>query len=352
MDRQLVDTQYLSRIAGKYLRSLYPKKDENPEKDERKSGVYVIPGRMTAMLRRLWGLNDILDDHNYVENQHSNAPKNRLDHRHHAIDAAVTAVTTRSLLQRIAHVAARTEGRDLDRLFKDLDPPWDGFREELRELLRNTIVSHKPDHGRRGLPRPDRDVTAGQLHNETAYGLTGDVNRNGDALVVYRIPLASLQPKDLTDPERMTDHHLQNALYDATRGLTGPAFQKALQDFRKRPGKWQDIRRVRVRKPLSVIPIRDRSGRAYKGYQGDSNALYTVWQMPDGKWVTNWVDREGVKRSGVISTFDYHQRDYVEHCPHPAAKKVLAAQRSRANCNSAEDQVADCTGLEAVMNLR
>lgn len=62
------------------------------------------------MLCRLWGLNDILWDHNYVENAHSNAPKNRLDHRHHAIDAAVTAVTTRSLLMEIARAAARGRG--------------------------------------------------------------------------------------------------------------------------------------------------------------------------------------------------------------------------------------------------
>lgn len=318
--RQLTDTQYLSRLAGKYLRSLYPRKEDG--------SVYVTPGRMTAMLRRLWGLNDILDDHNYVENQHSNAPKNRLDHRHHAIDAAVTAVTTRSLLQRIAHVAARAEGQDLDRLFAGLDQPWDGFREELRDVLRATIVSHKPDHGRRGIPAPGRDNTAGQLHNETAYGFTKDVNRNGGPLVVYRIPLTSLQPKDLTDPERMTDHALQTALRDATRGLSGPTFQKALQDYRKRPGTWRGIRCVRVRKPLSVIPIRDKAAKAYKGYQGDSNALYTVWRMPDGKWVTHWTDREGVARSGIVSTFDYHQKGYVERRPHPAAKKMLELRQN------------------------
>ncbi|MCM8730903.1 type II CRISPR RNA-guided endonuclease Cas9 [Hephaestia sp. GCM10023244] len=318
--RQLTDTQYLSRLAGKYLRSLYPTKEDG--------SVYVIPGRMTAMLRRLWGLNSLLSDHNYVENAHSSAPKNRLDHRHHAIDAAVTAVTTRSLLQRIARVAGQAEDKDLDRLFEGLDQPWEGFREQLGAALERVTISHKPDHGRKGRPARDRDVTSGQLHNETAYGLTGDVNRKGDSLVVYRIALANLQPKDLTDPERMTDHALQNALYAATRGATGSAFQKALADFSKAPGPWQGIRRVRVRKPLQVIPIRDATGRAYKGYQGDSNALYTVWRLPDGKWVTHWTDADGIARSGIVSTFDYHQKDYVEHRPHPAAKKVLMLRQN------------------------
>ena len=318
--RQLTDTQYLSRLAGKYLRSLYPTKEDG--------SVYVIPGRMTAMLRRLWGLNDILGDHNYVDNRHSNAPKNRLDHRHHAIDAAVTAVTTRSLLQRIARTAGQAEDKDLDRLFEGLEQPWEGFREELRAALQRVTVSHKADHGRKGKPAPGHDVTSGKLHNDTAYGLTGDVDRKGDHLVVHRIPLSSLQPKDLTNPERMTDHGLQRALYRATEGKSGPAFQKALADFAKAPGPWQGLRHLRVRKPLQVIPIRDRTGRAYKGYQGDSNAVFNVWRLPDGKWVTHWTDRDGVARSGIVSTFDLHQPGHVEHRPHPAAKKVLSLRQN------------------------
>ena len=318
--RQLTDTQYLSRLAGKYLRYLYPQKEDG--------SVYVIPGRMTAMLRRLWGLNTVLSDHNYVDNAHSNAPKNRLDHRHHAIDAAVTAVTTRSLLQGIARTAALAENKDLDRLFEGLEQPWQGFREELGEALGKVTVSHKPDHGRKGRPSRQHDVTSGQLHNETAYGITDQVNRNGDRLVVYRIALANLQPKDLTDPERLTDRSLREALYAATRGLSGAAFQKALADFSTAPGPWKGIRRLRVRKPLQVIPIKDASGRVYKGYQGDSNALYTVWCMPDGKWITHWKDRDGVARSGIVSTFDYHQQDYVEHRPHPAAKKILCLRQN------------------------
>ena len=72
-----------------------------------------------------------------------------------------------------------------------------------------------------------------------------------------------------------------------------------------------------------MIPIRDAHGRAYKGYKGDSNYRYDVWEMPDGKWVTHWRDREGVSRCGIISMFDAHQ-DRLEPRPHPAAKKVLS----------------------------
>jgi CRISPR-associated endonuclease Csn1 len=193
--RQLTDTQYLSRMTGKYLSSLYA--------DASEGSVYVLPGRMTAMLRRLWGLNSLLPDHNFVENEHSNAPRNRLDHRHHAIDAAVIAVTTRALLNEIAHAAGRAESDDLDRMFKDLPQPWEGFREELGEKILKVTVSHKADHGRKGQPSKHHDITAAQLHNETAYGLTGDYAADGKTpIVVHRIPLSSLKPGDLTNPER------------------------------------------------------------------------------------------------------------------------------------------------------
>ncbi len=318
--RQLTDTQYLSRIAAKYLGALYPEKGERH--------VYAVTGRMTAMLRRHWGLNELLPDHNYVENPHSNAPKNRLDHRHHAIDAAVVGATTVSMIQKIAAAAARAEELELDKQFVDLPQPWEGFRDELREKLYATTVSHKPDHGRKGAAKPGKDVTAGRLHNDTAYGLTGRTNAKGAPIVVVRKPLLSLQPKDLTDPGRMPDKELQSRLYSATQGTTGKDFENALRAFAKRDGDYKGIRRVGLTEALNVIPIRDKEGRAYKGVKGDANSRFDVWRLPDGKWVTKWVDRDGVEHSGVVSMFDAHQRGRVEPKPHPAAKRVLSLRQN------------------------
>ena len=321
IQRQLVDTQYLSRMAGRYLSSLYPTKEDG--------SVYVIPGRMTAMLRRLWGLNSLLPDHNFVDNEHSNAPKNRLDHRHHAIDAAVVAVTTRGLLQQIAKAAGRAKDGNLDRMFKDLPQPWDGYREELGEKVLRVIVSHKADHGRKGKPSKHRDVTAAQLHNETAYGFTGKYAADGKTpIVVHRIALTSLKPGDFMNSERVPDETLRNKLFHVTNGLSGKAFEQALVDFAKTDPIFKGIRRIRVHEPLNVIPIRDAEGIAYKGYKGDSNARFDVWRLPNGKWVTKWKNREGDSCSSVISTFDAHRRDYTPARPHPAARKVLSLHQN------------------------
>ncbi|WP_438725746.1 type II CRISPR RNA-guided endonuclease Cas9 [Parasphingorhabdus sp. DH2-15] len=318
--RQLTDTQYLSRMAAKYLHSLYPEKGERH--------VYAVTGQMTAMLRRLWGLNELLPDHNYVENQHSNAAKNRLDHRHHAIDAAVVGATNPAMIAKIAKAAGRAEEQNLDKLFDKLPMPWESFRDDLRGALVATTVSHKADHGRKGRPRKDRDVTSGQLHNDTAYGFTGRTNKTGAPIVVTRKPLLSLKPGDLTNPERMTDHDLQDRLYRATQGLSGKDFEKALVMFSQAHTPYKGIRRVRLCEPLNIIPVRDKQGNAYKGYKGDANARFDVWRLPNGKWVSKWKDREGMEHSGVISMFDMHQRDRDEPKPHPAARRVLSLRQN------------------------
>lgn len=309
-NRQLTDTQYLSRATAKYLSSLY-----TPDEGRR---VYALPGRMTAMLRRVWGMNSLLPDHNYVENAHSNAPKNRLDHRHHTIDAAVAAVTDIGLMQRIAKASARAEEKELDRIFEELSPPWPNFRDELKERLDRVTVSHKPDHGRKGRPPPNRDVTAGRLHNDTAYGFTGQMATDGRTpIVVHRVPFTSLKPADIADPTRIPDQALRDALFEATRDLTGKSYDQALVRFAAQHPVFKGIRRVRVREALNVIAIRDKDGRAYKGYKGDSNDRYDVWRMPDGKW-----------KADVVPTFDAHQAGAPDRRPHPAAKKVMCLRQN------------------------
>lgn len=310
--RQLTDTQYLSRLARGYLESLYAE-----EANQQKRCVYVITGRMTSMLRRLWGLNDILLDHNIVDNKHSNAPKNRLDHRHHAIDAFVIAVTTPAQLNEVAKASARAESQFLDKQFDGFPEPWEGYRDQLRDRLLAVTVSHKPDHGRKGKPAPGRDTTAGRLHNDTAYGLTGEVSPKGLPIVVHRVPLVSLKPADIADPERIPDPVLRAALDEATAGKSGKDFEAALTGFQKHHPRFAGIRRIRVREPLSVIPIRDASGRIYKAYKGDSNARFDVWRLPDGKWT-----------SDIVSMFDAHQPGQADRRPHPAAKKVLSLHQN------------------------
>lgn len=136
--RALNDTRHLSKVAREYMSLVCP-------------NTRVIPGRMTAMLRAKFGLNDILG---------LNGEKNRNDHRHHAVDACVIAVTDQGLLQRFAKASASARERQLNRLVERMPLPWESYKEHVQRAIDAIWVSHKPDHSHEGA-----------MHNDTAYGL-------------------------------------------------------------------------------------------------------------------------------------------------------------------------------------
>ena len=142
INRQLTDTAYITRKVHEYLRQLG-------------TDVVCVKGQHTAELRHLWGINELLRDDGLNL-------KNREDHRHHAVDALVIALTNRSTLQSLSRYwKARSEfARDQQRRTQ-LAPPSGSFRDDVQALVDQIIVSHKP-----------RRRVAGALHEETIYGPT------------------------------------------------------------------------------------------------------------------------------------------------------------------------------------
>ena len=140
--RALNDTRYLSRVAKEYLKLICP------------SGVRVIPGQLTSMLRRHLGLNDVLG---------LDGEKNRNDHRHHAVDACVIGVTDQALLQRFANASELPKMQGRHKLAQDFEPPWPTYREHAARAVKSIWVSHRPDHGHEG-----------GMMEETSYGIGKD----------------------------------------------------------------------------------------------------------------------------------------------------------------------------------
>lgn len=161
VDRQLNDTRYIGRVVRNYLQLLGVP-------------VNVTRGQVTAALRRMWGLDKILAADGCNE-------KNRNDHRHHAIDAAVIAMTTAKHL----HNLARRE----DFGNRRIPEPFPGFANAIRRAVERIIVSHAPTRRVRG-----------PLHEETAYGYV-EPNR-----YVYRKPLAQLSPNEI---EKIRDQRVR-----------------------------------------------------------------------------------------------------------------------------------------------
>ena len=286
--RQLTDTQYLSRIAREYVTKVC-----NPNQ------VWVTPGRLTAWLRRNWGLNGILPT--------GNATKNRDDHRHHAIDAIVVGLTDRGILNRVSRSAALAEAEDLDRSIADMPNPFDGFRENIRHKLEQIVVSHKPDAG--FVPgQPKGDATPGALHNDTAYGIIKTDAKGMSEVVTRKDVMSFTKTKEI---ETIRDKTTRQSLLDAVAGApTGAAFKDAVRNWSNQTG----TKRVRVTANMSVIPIHDRTGTAYKGYKGDGNLCAEIYERPDGKWGDEIISRFDAVQPGFIPQW---QRDF------PTARRVM-----------------------------
>jgi CRISPR-associated endonuclease Csn1 len=153
VSRQLVDTAYITKVTSEYLRCLF-------DSDQH---VLGLKGALTAELRWQWGLETILEelpDSPAWATKENLRPgqKNRADHRHHAIDAVVIALTNRSRLQSLAKSMSDHAN---DRQGELLDEPWDNFREIIKQRVSRIWVSH----------RVERKVS-GPLHKETHYGKT------------------------------------------------------------------------------------------------------------------------------------------------------------------------------------
>lgn len=305
--RHLTDTQWIARATKEYLGGICPA-----------DRVWATPGRLTHLLRGKWGLNAILPDLRRgtltndpevgVEvSEIPNTPKNRNDHRHHAIDAFVVALTERGILNRVAQAAGKSSP---DRIIDEMPPPWAGFREELRTHISRIIVSLKPDHG-----------IQGQLHEDTAYGCIKQPENWRGHNVVYRKPFVGLNENEIgrirdSDLRSQVQAHIASASGGST--LTGAALKATLATFKDRNGAMP--RRIRLTKSeAALVPIHDRhTGAVYKAMAAGENWCIDIFEQPDGSW-----------RGVPITLFEANNPSVVDEKRkgHPASRRVLRIRK-------------------------
>ncbi|MCR9196737.1 MAG: hypothetical protein NXH88_18515, partial [Hyphomonas sp.] len=295
-------SQHMARLAKDYLGHLYG--------EDRNRRVWAVPGRLTAMLRGFWGLNALMTDHNLRDQD--TPTKSRDDHRHHAVDAFVIACNDRGMLQRIATASGRAEDLDLDRWAErgKFPEPFEGYREALRAKLDTMVVSHKPDHGIGPDARGNVQVTSGQLHEGTAYGLV-DAEIDGKPFnLVTRKPIAALTEKEIGQVrDARLREELEEVAYEAKRD--GEKLETALARF----GDARGIRRVRVLKTEKyTVRISHGEGHFEKAYVPGSNHRIEIYETPDGRW-----------RGEGVSVFDANRSSFEPRWPaeHPGAELRL-----------------------------
>ncbi|OHC61148.1 MAG: type II CRISPR RNA-guided endonuclease Cas9 [Rhodocyclales bacterium GWA2_65_19] len=265
--RNLSDTRYICREFKRTIETQFAWHSD-AEGNER---CVVLSGQLTSLLRARWGLIKVREDGDL----------------HHALDVAVIAAASRSLVKRMADYSRRNElemvrnryvdpatGEVVDvaalRQIEDHFPkPWPLFREELlarlapEPKLQLTCVSSY-DEGLRESIRPIRVSRAptrrglGAAHQETIRSL-----RDGSQSAI-KTPLRDLNLKDL---ENIVGFERDTALIDAIRtrleafgGEGKKAFddkQPPLRKPSKDPDKAPIIRSVKLLvTQKSGIPIR------------------------------------------------------------------------------------------------
>ena len=284
--RMLQDTRYMSRLATEYLGLLY---GGTIDADHTRR-VQVSAGRVTAYLRDEWGLNAILADGGEEE-------KNRDDHRHHAVDASVIALTNAGTVELLSHSAevAAERGR---RLFvrEEIQQPWPTFLDDVRRAIEAINISY----------RVNRRVT-GALHEETNYSKphkSRDGNGNGKE-VEYRHVRKPLQNMSANEVENIVDDIIRKLVQTKLDQIGGEP-KKVFADPGNHPyltakdGRRIFIHKARIRKTVAVIPLGKSSSPRYAA--PGSNHHMEIFAT---------LDQEGKENrweSKIVSLFEAHRR--------------------------------------------
>ncbi|WFS63048.1 type II CRISPR RNA-guided endonuclease Cas9 [Pseudodesulfovibrio thermohalotolerans] len=306
IDRQLVDTQYISRIAARYL---------SPVVGE-PSRVVPVNGHVTNLIRNKWQINAI---------KAKGKDEERRDHRHHAEDALIVALADRSLVKRIADkTREEQEGRkDYKAKLRFPERPAWATDARIKEVAEKINVSFRQDHSRES-----------KLYQETAYGLLDKNDRwhkQGFHGVVRR-PVTSLKEKEVN---LIRDDAVRSAVADFLDLPEVRALKKwedklaLLARTPIRVGSAQNktrLRRVRiVIKNQSIQPIKS---APYKGYSTDSIAFCDIWYTPNlkrkGKANGHWNFVGTYVSYADAKAFENNEDAlHLKYRPHPAARKVM-----------------------------
>jgi CRISPR-associated endonuclease Csn1 len=251
ISRQLNDTRYINTQVREYLAVLGVP-------------VNVTRGQVTAELRWQWGLDSILNPNRDY--------KNRDDHRHHAIDAVVIALTTQGHLQSLAR---KEEYKREEKKFE----PWEGFRNQVAAAVEGIHVSY----------RPTRKIS-GALHEDTNYGPT-----EKPGVFVYRKPLEALTPAMVEKIRDAKVRKLVSQRLEEYQGDTKKAFHRDNKLFMpNKNGVPIPIRKVRILSEASgMVPMKGGDGKPYRYVAPGSNHHISIFEYEvKGK----------KKREGVVTT--------------------------------------------------
>ena len=189
-------------------------------------------------------------------------------------------MTDRALLQKMSK-ATQVNWEHQERVLSHIDPPIVDIFDQAKERLSHLVVSHRKDHG-----------LGGALHNDTAYGIIGEFKEGEVSTVRHKVPITSITGSNFN---QIQDEAIRFGIQDLmAESSSDAALKDAINEFACKTG----IRRVSLVEKLSVVPIKDKSGRIYKAFKPDGNFCYDIWANGD-KWEGKIVSRFEANTQGA-----------------------------------------------------
>lgn len=254
--RQLTDTRYTSKLASRLLMALYGGRDTTVSADDDtaeffdKTGrrIFASTGGVTHLLRDAWVLHpDVVLNMPSMNDSEKRKGKDRSDHRHHAVDALVIALTTEQQVKAVSlHAASKQEKKwplDYRDLVRGLKTPWNNRDQFLGDVFHRMLISHKPEHKLGGklhidtiYPEPLRDPNDGKHYVSLRRSIVGITDKQIKAIQGDNIRIAVEQ--------KLQEHGGNSKKFDPDNLATLPV-------LKSRDGRLIPIKKVRVRESKS-----------------------------------------------------------------------------------------------------
>lgn len=289
--RQLNDTGYAAREAVAFLKQLWP--DAGPEAPVT---VQAVSGRVTAQLRWLWGLNDILGE---------NGQKTRSDHRHHAIDALAVACAHPGMTQKLSRYWQVRESqikKNPAARKPRLDRPWETIRADAEKAVAGIIVSHRV-----------RKKVSGPLHKGTIYGDTREEDDSKSyRYFVTRKKVDDISMSELADKneEIWPDKEVRKIINEWVGNNGGDPKKAFSSGYPKRGRKGPEIRKVRLLEKRQLkLMVKAATGYADPG----NNHHMAIYHLQNDEFDFEVISLfEAYRRLARGEDVVLHRRDDVE----------------------------------------
>lgn len=268
-NRQLNDTRYPGSQACELVGTLYGGREIRAEGGIRQVAS-ASSGMITSTLRKAWGLEAILREATYANGQISLKPWT--DHRRHAIDAVIIALSCPKMIARLSRKSAEAHWTQAGLNAPRIQTPWKDFVDSIRPHVEQMLVSHRPEHR-----------LTGALHDQTNYGKPR--TEAGKDVVHIRKQVQGLSARDI---ENIVDPAVREAVRAKATEFGG--------DLKKwtpngESGEWPQlmtktgkaivIKRVRIKKTLDVETIG--KGERKRNVALSSNHHAAVFALLDGR---------------------------------------------------------------------